>query len=199
VKQWSTLLLAAIVPPSPPTSATVSIPARWAASSPRSTLRHSPSADTPNAMSTGLPSIESWQLKTSSSPCRSATPSTVAISLTSDSAGSARFPTMTGWTNSTEMCCASVAEVPMPKTSSVPPREKRSAMSWQARATRSASAASRRTGSSRSANAPVTTASRACGLVRISAASSIPVATVPLLVSVAEGAKREPNFGPSTR
>ena len=58
------------------------------------------------------------------------------------------------------------------------------------------SRALRRTGSARSANAPVTTASRACGLVRISAASSIPVATGPLLASVAEGAKLEPNSGP---
>src|SRR5271154_3631185 len=48
------------------------------------------------------------------------------------SAGSARLPTMTGCTNSTETCCASVAYGPRPKASKRPPRRKRSDISRQA-------------------------------------------------------------------
>ena len=68
-------------------------------------------------------------------PWLAATPVTVAISEVSEIAGSARFPTMTGWTNSTATCCASVLAPPVPKTTSFPPRWKRIAMSWQAAAT----------------------------------------------------------------
>src|SRR5271170_3312932 len=48
------------------------------------------------------------------------------------SAGRARLPTMTGCTNSTETCCASVAQGPRPKASKRPPRRKRSDISRQA-------------------------------------------------------------------
>ena len=41
-------------------------------------------------------------------PSRAAIPVTVATSAVSEMAGSARLPTMTGWTNSTATCCASV-------------------------------------------------------------------------------------------
>src|SRR5271169_6528042 len=50
------------------------------------------------------------------------------------SAGRARLPTMTGCTNSTETCCASVAYGPRPKASRRPPRRKRSDISRQASA-----------------------------------------------------------------
>jgi len=50
-------------------------------------------------------------------------------------AGSARLPTITGCTNSTATCRASVLDVPVPKTTSLPPWWKRTAMAWQAAAT----------------------------------------------------------------
>src|ERR1700740_3323514 len=55
------------------------------------------------------------------------------------SAGRAHLPTMTGCTNSTETCCASVAYGPRPKASKRPPFKKRSDVSRQAPAMRSAS------------------------------------------------------------
>ena len=68
-------------------------------------------------------------------------------------AGSARLPTITGCTNSTATCCASVLAAPVPKTTSLPPWWKRTAMAWQAAATAPACAASCRAGSSRRRNA----------------------------------------------
>ena len=62
------------------------------------------------------------------------------ISRERSSAGSARLPTITGWTNSTETCCASVAYGPRPKASRRPPRRKRSDISRHASARRRASA-----------------------------------------------------------
>lgn len=56
------------------------------------------------------------------------------------SAGKARLPTMTGCTNSTETCWASVAAEPLPKARSRPPARKRRDISWQASARRGASA-----------------------------------------------------------
>src|SRR6516165_4118896 len=56
-------------------------------------------------------------------------------------AGRARFPTMTGCTNSTETCWASVAYGPWPKASNRPPRRKRSDISRHASARRWASLA----------------------------------------------------------
>ena len=56
------------------------------------------------------------------------------------SAGRARLPTITGCTNSTETCCASVAAEPFPNASSRPPLRKRRDISWQASANRGASA-----------------------------------------------------------
>ena len=41
-------------------------------------------------------------------------------------AGSARLPTMTGWTNSTATCCASVLAPPVPNTTSLPRGSSRS-------------------------------------------------------------------------
>ena len=46
----------------------------------------------------------------------------VATSVVSEMAGSARLPTITGWTNSTATCCASVLAPPVPNTTSLPPR-----------------------------------------------------------------------------
>ena len=48
-------------------------------------------------------------------------PVTVATSEVSEMAGSARLPTMTGCTNSTATCWASVLGPPVPKTTSLPP------------------------------------------------------------------------------
>src|SRR5829696_535936 len=55
------------------------------------------------------------------------------------SAGRARLPTMTGCTNSTETCWASVAAEPLPKARSRPPARNRRDISWQASARRGAS------------------------------------------------------------
>ena len=62
------------------------------------------------------------------------------------SAGSARLPTITGCTNSTAMWCASrpARRATLPTASSRPPRANRSAIGWQSRASRSASAAKKR-------------------------------------------------------
>ena len=48
-------------------------------------------------------------------------PVIVATSVVSEMAGSARLPTMTGCTNSTATCCASVLAAPVPNTTSLPP------------------------------------------------------------------------------
>ena len=66
---------------------------------------------------------------------------TVATSVVSEMAGSARLPTITGWTNSTATCCASVLAAPVPNTTSLPPWWNRTAMAWQAAATAPAWAA----------------------------------------------------------
>ena len=77
---------------------------------------------------------------TSISPSGGANPITMSSGRTSassqganaaerSSAGSARLPTITGCTNSTDTCCASVAQGPRPKASNRPPRRKRSAIS----------------------------------------------------------------------
>ena len=64
------------------------------------------------------------------------------LSPVSPSAGSARLPTITGWTNSTATWRASERLWGVgPSASSRPPRAKRSAIRWQSRASRSASAA----------------------------------------------------------
>ena len=72
-------------------------------------------------MSDGPASTRIWWANTASWPSRAATPVTVAISQVSEKAGSARFPTMTGCTNSTATCWASVLDPPVPNTSSLPP------------------------------------------------------------------------------
>src|SRR5215211_2609021 len=55
------------------------------------------------------------------------------------SAGRALLPTITGCTNSTETCWASVAAEPLPKARSLPPARKRRDISRQASASRGAS------------------------------------------------------------
>src|SRR5689334_1730526 len=107
---WSAILPACWLPSTrrPPTRATVSSPSSLAVSSPATTLGLSLSAAMPIAMSAGLARYLSWCVKISAMPSRSAIPVTVAASAVSEMAGSARLPTMTGWTNSTATCCASV-------------------------------------------------------------------------------------------
>ncbi len=61
-------------------------------------------------------------------PSRAARPVTVAMSAVSEMAGRARLPTITGWTNSTATCRASVLAAPIPNTTSLPPWWKRMAM-----------------------------------------------------------------------
>ena len=78
--------------------------------------------------------------------------STVATSVVSEMAGSARLPTITGWTNSTATCCASVLDPPVPNTTSFPPRWNLTAIAWQAAATASAWPARWRVGALRSSN-----------------------------------------------
>ena len=61
------------------------------------------------------------------------------------SPGSARLPTITGWTNSTATCRASErAAGERPSAISLPPRANRSAIRWQSRASRSDSRAKKR-------------------------------------------------------
>src|SRR5580700_5348799 len=129
---WSTALLVAIAPPSPPVRATVSRPSSRAVSSPASTAVLCPSGSRPRAMSAGSARNRIWWAKIASTPERSAMPVTVATSLVSEMAGSARLPTMTGWTNSTATCCASVEEPPVPNTTSLPPEWNRTAIAWHA-------------------------------------------------------------------
>src|ERR1700733_12772309 len=149
---WSTALLVAIAPPSPPVRATVSRPSSRAVSSPASTAVLCPSGSRPRAMSAGSARNRIWWAKIASTPERSAMPVTVATSLVSEMAGSARLPTMTGWTNSTATCCASVEEPPVPNTTSLPPEWNRTAMAWHAAATASACPARSRVGSLRNSN-----------------------------------------------
>ena len=104
-------------------------------------------------MSSGAARYRIWWANIASMPSRAATPVTVATSAVSEIAGSARLPTITGWTNSTATCCASVLAGPMPNTTSLPPRWNRTAMAWQAAATAPACAASWLAGSSRRRNA----------------------------------------------
>ena len=63
-------------------------------------------------MSAGPARYRSWWAKMASTPSRSAMPVTVATSVVSEMAGSARLPTITGWTNSTATCWASVLGSP---------------------------------------------------------------------------------------
>src|ERR1039457_2174780 len=77
---------------------------------------------TPAALPAGCARKRIWCAKIAATPSRSAIPVTVATSVVSEMAGSARLPTMTGWTNSTATCCASVLAPPMPNTTSLPPR-----------------------------------------------------------------------------
>src|SRR5689334_2921053 len=151
---WSATLPACWLPSTrgSPTRATVSSPSSLAVSSPATTLGLSLSAAMPIAMSAGLARYLSWCVKISAMPSRSAIPVTVAASAVSEMAGSARLPTMTGWTNSTATCCASVLAPPVPNTTSLPPRWKRTAMAWQAAATASAWPASSLAGPLRSSN-----------------------------------------------
>ncbi len=72
-------------------------------------------------MSAGSARYLIWCAKISAMPSLAATPVTVATSVVSEMAGSARLPTITGWTNSTATCWASVLAPPVPKTSSLPP------------------------------------------------------------------------------
>src|SRR6516165_1029317 len=87
-------------------------------------------------------------------PSRSAIPVTVAMSVVREMAGRARLPTITGCTNSTATCCASVLDAPVPNTTSLPPRWNRTAIAWHASATASACPARAVIGSLRRANAP---------------------------------------------
>ena len=118
---WSTAGLVPITPPPAPASAMVSIPMPCAVSSPFSTLSEFPSADRPSAMSAGVARWRIWWAKIAPMPSRSAMPVTVAASAVSEMAGSARLPTITGCTNSTATCRASVLDDPVPKTTSLPP------------------------------------------------------------------------------
>src|SRR5215218_3550562 len=68
------------------------------------------------------------------------------------------LPTITGCTNSTAMCWASVLGPPLPKQTSLPPRWKRTAMAWQAAATWAASSARASTGLTRWSRASVAAA-----------------------------------------
>ena len=74
------------------------------------------------AISAGRATARSWWAKIAATPSRSAIPVTVATSVVSEMAGSARLPTITGCTNSTATCCASALGPPVPKTMSLPPR-----------------------------------------------------------------------------
>src|SRR5690348_12820524 len=122
---WSATLPACWCP-WPPTRATVSRPSSRAVSRPATTEGLSPSAtmpsaEMPSAMSLGRARYLSWWEKIAAIPSRSAIPVTVATSAVSEMAGSARLPTMTGWTNSTATCCASALGPPVPNTTSRPP------------------------------------------------------------------------------
>src|SRR5581483_6568774 len=150
--RWSTAMLVASRLPSPPARAIVSRPSSLAARSPASTLGLFPSGEIPSAMSSVLARARSWCAKIASTPSRSAIPVTVATSVVSAMAGSARLPTITGWTNSTATCCASALAPPVPNTTSLPPRWNRIAIAWQAAATASAWVARWRAGSSRRSN-----------------------------------------------
>src|SRR5215467_3119613 len=86
-------------------------------------------------------------------PSRSAIPVTVATSVVREMAGRARLPTITGCTNSTATCCASVLAVPVPNTTSLPPWWNCTAIAWHAAATASACSARALVGSLRRANA----------------------------------------------
>src|ERR1700733_8160117 len=149
---WSAALLAAIAPPSPPVRAPVSRPSSRAAASPASTAALCPSGSRLRAMSAGPARNRIWWAKIASTPERSAIPVTVATSVVSEMAGSARLPTITGWTNSTATCCASVLAPPVPNTTSFPPEWNRTAIAWQAAATASACPARSRVGAVRSSN-----------------------------------------------
>src|SRR5271166_4000184 len=85
-------------------------------------------------------------------PSRAAIPVTVATSVVSAIAGSARLPTITGCTNSTATCWASALAPPVPKTTSLPPRWKRTAIAWQASATAAAWPARLPVGATRRSN-----------------------------------------------
>ena len=89
--------------------------------SPVRTLPQCPVPQMPIAMSPGSARYRSWWEKIASMPSRSAIPVTVAMSVVSEMAGSARLPTITGCTNSTATCCASVLAPPVPNTTSLPP------------------------------------------------------------------------------
>jgi hypothetical protein len=91
----------------------------------------------PNGDVLRLGQIPDLMGNTCAKPLRSATPVRVATSLVSETAGNARLPTMTGCTNSTEMCWASVLGAPFPNRMSLPPRWNRRAMAWHVRATAS--------------------------------------------------------------
>ena len=79
-------------------------------------------------MSAGPARKRIWCAKMAATPSRSAIPVTVATSVVSEMAGSARLPTITGCTNSTATCCASLLDPPVPNTTSLPPRWNRTAM-----------------------------------------------------------------------
>src|SRR6478752_8055852 len=158
-RTWSTAGLVPITPSPPPVSAMVSMPIRLAASIPRSTLGLLPSAAMPSAMSAGSASRAIWWAKMPSMPSLAASPVTVATSAVSEMAGSARLPTITGWTNSTATCSASVLSVPVPNTTSLPPWWKRTAMAWQVAATAPAWPARSSTGACLRANSAATSSS----------------------------------------
>src|SRR5271165_1179836 len=98
-----------------PGSANVIAPREWADSNAASTSGSPSGGPNPITMSSGR--------RMTSSQSRNA--------MERSSAGRARLPTMTGWTNSTETCWASVAYGPRPKASRRPPRRKRSDISRQ--------------------------------------------------------------------
>src|SRR5690349_15135123 len=137
----------------------VSMPIRLAASRPRSTLGLLASAAMPSAMSAGSASRPIWWAKMPAMPSLAASPVTVATSAVSEMAGSALLPTITGWTNSTATCSASVLSVPVPNTTSLPPWWKRTAMAWQVAATAPAWPARSSTGACLRANSAATSSS----------------------------------------
>src|SRR5712692_10301315 len=108
-------------PPSPPVNPSVSKPRDLATSSVVTTFVQFPCGEKPIAMSWGRANVLRWCAKVNPAFPSANTPLSVALSLVSARAGSARLPTITGCTNSTETCWASVAHAPFPKASSRPP------------------------------------------------------------------------------
>src|SRR5215813_9695938 len=83
-------------------------------------------------------------------------PLRLATSLVRAMAGNARFPTITGWMNSIEMCWASVLPAPLPNAMSLPPPPNLAAISTAVALTASAHSTRARPASRRRAKASAT-------------------------------------------